>query len=114
MLFCQQCGAENTANARFCNMCGAQIASAGEPGGPLPAKPSKTKSATDETLPGHDVSSEAKAEADPARTVHGHAGADLAIAPPSETGGAATGKTTKSKEPKSKEPGTETTRTPSK
>ncbi|MFK7990463.1 MAG: AgmX/PglI C-terminal domain-containing protein [Sandaracinaceae bacterium] len=86
MLFCQQCGAENTANARFCNMCGSQIASPGEPGGPLPAEGAATDK-TSETLPGHDVSSDAKATsktADPARTVHGHAGADLAIAPPSK------------------------------
>ncbi|HEY8432387.1 MAG TPA: TonB family protein [Sandaracinaceae bacterium] len=50
MLYCQQCGAGNSDDARFCNQCGAKIASAGEPGGPLAsagAPPSET------TLKGH-------------------------------------------------------------
>jgi hypothetical protein len=38
MIFCQACGAQNTDDAKFCNMCGARIAQAGEPGGPLTAK----------------------------------------------------------------------------
>jgi hypothetical protein len=38
MIFCQACGAQNTDDAKFCNMCGARIAQAGEPGGPLAAK----------------------------------------------------------------------------
>ncbi len=32
-MFCQSCGAENTAGAKFCNQCGSKIAQAGEPGG---------------------------------------------------------------------------------
>ena len=42
MLYCQQCGAGNAKDARFCNQCGGKIASAGEPGGPI---------ATDATRP---------------------------------------------------------------
>lgn len=37
MLYCQQCGAGNAGDARFCNQCGAKIARVGEPGGPLAA-----------------------------------------------------------------------------
>ncbi len=36
MLYCQQCGARNSDDARFCNQCGGEVAQAGEPGGPLP------------------------------------------------------------------------------
>ena len=36
-MYCQSCGAENANDARFCNMCGAKIASSGEPGGPVTA-----------------------------------------------------------------------------
>ncbi|MEM9188165.1 MAG: AgmX/PglI C-terminal domain-containing protein [Myxococcota bacterium] len=36
-MFCQSCGAENTENARFCNMCGAKIAAPGTPGGMIAA-----------------------------------------------------------------------------
>jgi hypothetical protein len=32
-MFCQSCGAKNTDNARFCNMCGTRIAPPGAPGG---------------------------------------------------------------------------------
>ncbi len=35
MIYCQACGAENTADSRFCNMCGAKIAREGEAGGPI-------------------------------------------------------------------------------
>ncbi len=41
-MYCQACGAENTADARFCNQCGAAIARPGETGGPL-AAPEKTQ-----------------------------------------------------------------------
>ena len=34
-MFCQACGATNTEEARFCNMCGARIAAPGTPGGAL-------------------------------------------------------------------------------
>lgn len=34
-MYCQACGAENTKDARFCNMCGARFAQAGEAGGPI-------------------------------------------------------------------------------
>ncbi|MFW5925643.1 MAG: AgmX/PglI C-terminal domain-containing protein [Myxococcota bacterium] len=34
-MFCQSCGAKNVDDARFCNMCGGRIASAGSPGGPV-------------------------------------------------------------------------------
>jgi hypothetical protein len=36
-MYCQACGAENTEDARFCNMCGSRFAQAGEAGGPLDA-----------------------------------------------------------------------------
>ena len=36
-MYCQGCGAKNTDDARFCNMCGARIAAAGAPGGPISA-----------------------------------------------------------------------------
>ncbi|MCZ7687326.1 MAG: zinc-ribbon domain-containing protein [Sandaracinaceae bacterium] len=39
MLFCQQCGAGNSEDARFCNQCGGKIARPGEPGGPLASAP---------------------------------------------------------------------------
>ena len=35
MIHCQACGAANADDARFCNMCGAKIAQAGEAGGPV-------------------------------------------------------------------------------
>lgn len=35
-MHCQACGAKNAEDARFCNMCGAKIASVGEAGGPRP------------------------------------------------------------------------------
>jgi outer membrane biosynthesis protein TonB len=35
VIFCQSCGGRNTGAARFCNMCGAPIAVAGAPGGPV-------------------------------------------------------------------------------
>ncbi|MDH5490711.1 MAG: AgmX/PglI C-terminal domain-containing protein [Myxococcales bacterium] len=34
-MFCQSCGARNSEEARFCNMCGAAIAAPGQPGGAL-------------------------------------------------------------------------------
>ena len=34
-MFCQACGAKNSEDARFCNKCGARIASPGQPGGLL-------------------------------------------------------------------------------
>lgn len=34
-MFCQSCGAKNVEGARFCNMCGERIATAGSPGGPV-------------------------------------------------------------------------------
>ncbi|MEM6959533.1 MAG: zinc ribbon domain-containing protein, partial [Myxococcota bacterium] len=34
-MFCQSCGAKNVDDARFCNMCGASLAKAGETGGPI-------------------------------------------------------------------------------
>jgi hypothetical protein len=37
MIFCQACGAQNTTDARFCNMCGGGIARLGEPAGPIAA-----------------------------------------------------------------------------
>ncbi len=49
MVYCQKCGASNTDDARFCNMCGAPIAQAGEPGGPLPED-----AAPAATMRGHD------------------------------------------------------------
>ena len=36
-MYCQACGAKNTDDARFCNMCGSSIAAAGTPGGPIAA-----------------------------------------------------------------------------
>ncbi len=36
-MYCQACGAENTEDARFCNMCGSRFAQAGEAGGPIAA-----------------------------------------------------------------------------
>ena len=35
-MYCQSCGAQNPADARFCNMCGARIAPPGAPGGMIP------------------------------------------------------------------------------
>ena len=37
-MYCQACGAENTEDARFCNMCGSRFARAGEAGGPIAAE----------------------------------------------------------------------------
>jgi hypothetical protein len=69
MLFCQQCGAENSGDARFCNQCGSRIASAGEPGGPLPEESEEAPPASEEapptseeTLLGHDPDDEPVAE----------------------------------------------------
>ena len=36
-MYCQACGAKNTEDARFCNMCGSSIAAVGSPGGPIAA-----------------------------------------------------------------------------
>ena len=53
-MYCQACGAENTADARFCNQCGAAIARPGESGGPLAGAPEKTQ------LGGHGAGSTVK------------------------------------------------------
>jgi hypothetical protein len=37
VMYCQACGAKNTDDARFCNMCGSSIAAVGTPGGPIAA-----------------------------------------------------------------------------
>lgn len=50
MVHCQECGASNASDARFCDQCGAPIARLGEPGGPLEAS---GPVAADSTLPGH-------------------------------------------------------------
>jgi TonB family protein len=51
MVFCQACGARNADDARFCNMCGARIAAAGEPGGPLASVGRTQDRAPAETAP---------------------------------------------------------------
>lgn len=38
-IFCQACGAQNSEDAKFCNMCGGRIARSGEPGGPIAGAP---------------------------------------------------------------------------
>ncbi|MEQ9080643.1 MAG: AgmX/PglI C-terminal domain-containing protein [Sandaracinaceae bacterium] len=47
MVYCQQCGAGNADDARFCNQCGQSIAAPGEEGGPLPTEPAA------QTVAGH-------------------------------------------------------------
>ncbi|MEZ4336736.1 MAG: AgmX/PglI C-terminal domain-containing protein [Sandaracinaceae bacterium] len=59
MVYCQKCGASNTDDARFCNMCGTPIAQAGEPGGLLP-----DDAAPAQTLRGHESPVEGEAPAD--------------------------------------------------
>jgi hypothetical protein len=87
MLYCQQCGAGNGSDARFCNQCGAKIASAGEPGGPIaddepagvsarpekPAEPEKPpepkaeEAHTETTMPGHGRSRAKSRDVEPVR-----------------------------------------------
>jgi TonB family protein len=75
MLYCQQCGADNSDDARFCNQCGAKIAHAGEPGGPIdeveepaPREPTPLPAAAPETtLRGHAEAAAARAKAAEAR-----------------------------------------------
>ena len=47
-MYCQACGADNTQDARFCNMCGSRFAAAGEAGGPLAAGETTTPDAAPE------------------------------------------------------------------
>ena len=66
MLYCQECGASNADDARFCNICGTAIAKVGEPGGPLDeatgdATPTPTPTSWDDAsdhAPGEDEAAE--------------------------------------------------------
>lgn len=64
MLYCQQCGASNSGDARFCNQCGAKIADLGEPGGAL----DRTRP---DTLPGTEGSEPHRTSVPSAPPAHG-------------------------------------------
>ncbi len=66
MLYCQQCGAGNSADARFCNQCGGRIASTGEPGGPL-----SSSSLSEATQHGHGKAERKKDEPEPPQQQEG-------------------------------------------
>ena len=57
-MFCQACGADNSADARFCNMCGSAIAKSGTPGGMV----------ADGTVKGTGEAAPVRAEAPPAQS----------------------------------------------
>jgi len=48
VVYCQSCGAPNPDGSRFCNQCGAGIAAAGSPGGPLPGEEDVASTAADD------------------------------------------------------------------
>ena len=75
VVYCQECGAENTSNARFCNMCGVAIAKPGEPGGEVVEAPPRAEPAKGGDAGAKPEDAGAKPspdEGDPARTLHGH------------------------------------------
>lgn len=66
-MFCQACGADNSEDARFCNMCGAPIAAAGSPGGPV-AEPTALGIGGEGSTPPPAIASDAGArEGEPTR-----------------------------------------------